>query len=178
YPASHAQKRLYLLSKMDGNSGAYGMLYVFRCTGDLRADILQSALTRLVDRHETLRTGFAEQDGTITQKIHATTPPAVAFDDLSGHGDPAREALRLTRLEAATPVILDQPPLIRGRVIKVAANECLMILMTHHIVGDGWSSRILINELGALYDAVVHERNAALPQLPITYKDFAHWQSK
>ncbi|MET4735318.1 amino acid adenylation domain-containing protein [Thalassospira sp. MBR-102] len=178
YPASHAQKRLYLLSKMDGNSGAYGMLYVFRCTGDLRADILQSALTRLVDRHETLRTGFAEQDGTITQKIHATTPPAVAFDDLSGHGDPAREALRLTRLEAATPVILDQPPLIRGRVIKVAANECLMILMTHHIVGDGWSSRILINELGALYDAVLHERNAALPQLPITYKDFAHWQSK
>jgi amino acid adenylation domain-containing protein len=178
YPASHAQKRLYLLSKMDGNSGAYGMLYVFRCTGDLRADILQSALTRLVDRHETLRTGFAEQDGTITQKIHATTPPAVAFDDLSGHGDPAREALRLTRLEAATPVILNQPPLIRGRVIKVAANECLMILMTHHIVGDGWSSRILINELGALYDAVVHERNAALPQLPITYKDFAHWQSK
>src|SRR5690606_25191429 len=125
YPASHAQKRLYLLSKMDGNSGAYGMLYVFRCTGDLRADILQSALTRLVDRHETLRTGFAEQDGTITQKIHATTPPAVAFDDLSGHADPAREALRLTRLEAATPVILDQPPLIRGRVIRVAANESL-----------------------------------------------------
>ncbi|WP_404420596.1 amino acid adenylation domain-containing protein [Thalassospira australica] len=178
YPASHAQKRLYLLSKMDGNSGAYGMLYVFRCTGDLRADILQSALTRLVDRHETLRTGFAEQDGTITQKIHATTPPAVAFDDLSGHADPAREALRLTRLEAATPIILDQPPLIRGRVIRVAANESLMILMTHHIVGDGWSSRILINELGALYDAVLHQRNDALPQLPITYKDFAHWQSR
>lgn len=177
YPASHAQKRLYLLSKMDGNSGAYGMLYVFRCTGDLRADILQSALTRLVDRHETLRTSFAEHDGTITQKIHATTPPAVTFDDLADHADPAREALRLTRLEAATPIILDQPPLIRGRMIRVAANESLMILMTHHIVGDGWSSRILINELGALYDAVLHERNNALPPLPITYKDFAHWQS-
>lgn len=178
YPASHAQKRLYLLSQMEGNSGAYGMLYVFRCIGDLRADILQSALTRLVDRHETLRTGFAEHDGAITQKIHATTPPTVAFDDLSGHHDPVREALRLTRLEAATPIILDQPPLIRARVIKVADNESLMILMSHHIVGDGWSSRILINELGSHYDAVLHDRKDPLPPLPITYKDFAHWQSR
>ena len=178
YPASHAQKRLYLLSQMEGNNGAYGMLYVFRCTGDLQTDILQTALTRLVDRHETLRTSFAEHDGMITQKIHDTRPPAVAFDDLSGHDDPAREALRLTRYEAATPIILDQPPLIRARVVKVADNESLLILMTHHIVGDGWSSRILINELGIHYDAVLGERNDTLPALPITYKDFAHWQSR
>ncbi|WP_417829200.1 amino acid adenylation domain-containing protein [Thalassospira sp.] len=178
YPASHAQKRLYLLSQMEGNSGAYGMLYVFRCTGDLQTDTLQKALTRLVDRHETLRTSFAERDGMITQKIHDPLPPAVAFDDLSDHDDPAREALRLTRYEAATPIILDQPPLIRARVIKVADNESLLILMTHHIVGDGWSSRILINELGIHYEAVLEERNDTLPALPISYKDFAHWQSR
>ncbi|WP_114089624.1 non-ribosomal peptide synthetase [Thalassospira profundimaris] len=178
YPASHAQKRLYLLSQMEGNKGAYGMLYVFRCTADLQTDILQSALMRLVDRHETLRTGFVEHDGAITQKIHATTPPAVAFDDVSGHDDPVREALRLTRIEATTPIILDQPPLIRARVIEVTDTESLMILMSHHIVGDGWSSRILVNELGSHYDAVLHQRDDPLPALPITYKDFAYWQSR
>ncbi|WP_417815544.1 amino acid adenylation domain-containing protein [Thalassospira alkalitolerans] len=178
YPASNAQKRLYLLSQMEGNNGAYGMLFVFRCTGDLRVAPLQTALTKLVARHETLRTGFEERNGVITQKIHAITTPVVAFDDLSGHSDPAREALRLTRHEAATPIILDQPPLIRARVIKVAENENLLVLMTHHIVGDGWSSRILIDELGAFYDGAVRNQDDRLAPLPITYKDFAHWQSK
>jgi len=177
YPASHAQKRLYLLSRMDRNGSAYGMVYVMRCDGSLRADILQEALKRLIARHETLRTGFHEQDGVITQHIHPVSAPNVVVQDVSNHADPAREALRLTREEAATPIILDQPPLIRGRMITVGKNEILLVLTTHHIVGDGWSSRILQQELGALYQAVLHETDPVLAPLPISYKDYAWWQA-
>ncbi|MGM0561821.1 MAG: amino acid adenylation domain-containing protein [Pseudomonadota bacterium] len=178
YPASHAQKRLYLLSQMDANSGAYGMLFALRCSGLLDPDVLQAALRQLVDRHEPLRTAFNEHDGVITQRIHPTTPPDVAFTDVSDMADPAREALRLTREEAATPVALDRPPLIRARLIKVGPDEHLLVLITHHIVGDGWSSRILLRELGALYQAAVRDEEPALAPLPITYKDFAHWQAE
>lgn len=176
YPASHAQQRLYLLSRMERDSGAYGMLFAFRCSGDLDPAALQAALTALVQRHETLRTGFVEQEGAILQRIAGEAAPVVAVDDIAGHADPLREALRLTRREAATPFALDLPPLIRGRVIRVAADEQLMVLATHHIVGDGWSSRLLMRELGALYRAAVSGMPAALPPLPIRYRDFAVWQ--
>ncbi|OSQ36737.1 non-ribosomal peptide synthetase/type I polyketide synthase [Thalassospira mesophila] len=177
YPVSHAQKRLYLLSRMDGNSGAYGMLFVLRCNGTLRGDILQQALMLLTKRHETLRTEFQEHDGIITQRIHPVTAPIVKTSDVSSHASPAREALRLTREEAANPVTLDCPPLIRAHVITVATNEQLLVLGTHHIVGDGWSSRVVLQELGVLYQAALHEKTADLVPLPISYKDFAFWQT-
>lgn len=177
YPASHAQKRLYLLSRMDRTGSAYGMVFVLRCNGALRVDILQEALRLLIERHETLRTCFQEYDGVITQQISPVSAPDVVVNDVSDHVDPAREALRLTRQEAATPVELDKPPLIRGRVIMVGTDECLVVLTTHHIVGDGWSSKILVQELGILYQAVLAKTASALAPLPITYKDYAWWQA-
>tara|TARA_E500000318_G_scaffold109764_1_gene123487 strand:- start:272 stop:1612 length:1341 start_codon:yes stop_codon:yes gene_type:complete len=177
YPASHAQKRLYLLSKMDQNSGAYGMLFVLRCDGSLQQDKLATALRSLIERHETLRTEFIEQDGVISQRIHPTSTPDVKFSDISKHQTIAREALRLTRQEAATPILLEQPPLIRAHIIKVSNDEELLVIATHHIVGDGWSSRILVNELGAFYQAAMTKQAPDLAPLPISYKDFANWQS-
>lgn len=176
YPTSHAQRRLYLLSQMEAGSGAYGMLFALRCSGALKAEALQSALRALVERHETLRTAFIEQDGSIVQRIDQTTSPTVAFNDVSDHSDPLREALRLAREEAATPVALDRPPLIRAQMIKVGSDEQLLILATHHIVGDGWSSRILLRELNLFYQAALGGETPDLAPLPITYKDFAHWQ--
>jgi non-ribosomal peptide synthetase component F len=143
----------------------------------LRVDILQEALRLLIKRHETLRTCFQEYDGVITQQISPVSAPDVVVNDVSDHVDPAREALRLTRQEAATPVELDKPPLIRGRVIMVGTDECLVVLTTHHIVGDGWSSKILVQELGILYQAVLAKTAPALAPLPITYKDYAWWQA-
>ena len=178
YPASHAQKRLYLLSQMAGDTGAYGMLFVLRCSGSLQRPILESALRNLVDRHEPLRTAFEEHDGVIKQRVHPTSTPDIINSDVSALADPAREALRLTREEAAKPVKLDQPPLIRAHMIKITDDECLLLIATHHIVGDGWSSRILTHELGVLYQAALTQTSPDLAALPITYKDFAHWQSQ
>ncbi len=178
YPASHAQKRLYLLSEMAHDSGAYGMLYVLRCDGTLKQDTLRAALTSLVDRHEPLRTAFEQGDDGIYQRIATTTAPEVSVHRIAAQTDPVREALRLTREEAAKPINLDQPPLIRASIINVADGEQLLVIATHHIVGDGWSSRILVHELGIFYQAALNDTAADLPALPITYKDFAYWQSQ
>lgn len=178
YPASHAQKRLYLLSEMAHDSGAYGMLYVLRCDGTLKQDALRAALTSLVNRHEPLRTAFEQGDDGICQRIATSTAPDVTVHNITAQPDPVREALRLTREEAAKPIILGQPPLIRASIINVADDEQLLVIATHHIVGDGWSSRILVQELGIFYQAALNSRAADLPDLPITYKDFAYWQSQ
>jgi amino acid adenylation domain-containing protein len=176
YPASHAQQRLYLLHQMDRGSAAYTITFAFRCTGALSATTLAEALRRLAERHETLRTGFETVDGAIVQRIAADAAPRVAEDDLRAHPDAVGEALAIARREVAERFDLARPPLLRARVIRLPGDDVLVLLVLHHIVGDGWSSRILARELSALYAAARDGTPAALPPLPMTYKDFAVWQ--
>jgi len=176
HPASHGQQRLYLLQSLDPASAAYVMLFAFRCAGTLSSTILDKALALLTDRHEPLRTGFATVDGRIVQCV-GEAKPALVESDLRRHAEPKAEALRLARREAATPFDLSQPPLLRAQVIRVTDDEVLVLLALHHIVGDGWSARILVDELSALYAALSEERAPSLAALPITYKDYATWQT-
>jgi hypothetical protein len=176
YPASHSQQRLYLLHQLEGGSGAYNMCFAFRCSGGLDPQALAQALRRLCDRHEPLRTGFEEQGGEILQRIAPEAAPAVAVDDLRGWSEAWEQALRLARQETSAPFDLARPPLARARVLRVADDETLVLLVLHHIVGDGWSSRILVRELGALYAEAASGRPARLESLPLAYKDFAVWQ--
>ncbi len=176
YPASHAQQRLYLLHQMDRGSAAYTIAFAFRCTGEISAQTLGEALRRLGERHEPLRTGFETADGLIVQRIAADAPPPVAEDDLRAHPDAVGEALAIARREVAARFDLAHPPLLRARIIRLPGDDVLVLLALHHIVGDGWSSRILTRELSALYAAARDGAAAALPPLPIAYKDFAVWQ--
>lgn len=177
YPASHAQRRLYLLQQMDPSGSAYNMMFAFNVSAELQPELLQQALQALAWRHEPLRTAFVEQDdGQIMQRITEAVPH-VQLDDVSHHPAARAEALRLARQEAATGFDLTKPPLIRARVIRVSASEALMLVVLHHIVGDGWSSRILVRELGELYRAAQSRSEPQLPPLPIHYKDYAAWQA-
>lgn len=176
YPASHAQQRLFLLDSMDRGSAAYNIAFLFRCRGSFNAAALKRALDGLVDRHEPLRTGFDTIDGDIVQRIVEGVEPSVAEDDLRQAADPISEAVARARRDIATRFDLNEPPLIRARLIRLADDDVVLLLMLHHIVGDGWSTRLLAHELSALYAAAQAGRTAALPALPITYKDFAVWQ--
>ncbi|MDR3436285.1 non-ribosomal peptide synthetase [Telmatospirillum sp.] len=176
YPASHGQQRLFLLQSMAPDSAAYVMLFAFHCSGLLSADILGKALALLATRHETLRTGFTTIDGRIVQRVGDGLPVLVECD-LRGHADPRAEALRLARREATTPFDLGRPPLLRGQAIRLADDESLVLLALHHIVGDGWSAGILVDELSLFYAALADGRTPRLPPLPITYKDYAAWQT-
>ncbi len=176
--ASHAEERLYLVHGMDATFAAYNMTFSF-CTGrGFSPEALRQALSALIARHESLRTGFEEREGRIVRRIEEAglVPLAWAEDDLNGHSDPQGEALRLTRQEVSLPFDLAKPPLIRVRLIRLSEDQTLVLILTHHIVHDGWSSRIFLRELGLSYRAALQRGNADLPPLPITVGDYAIWQ--
>jgi amino acid adenylation domain-containing protein len=178
YPASHAQRRLYLLHAMDRGSGAYNMSFVWRLGAGFEPEALRAALAGLVRRHETLRTGFAETDGEIVQRVCEIESVPFAVDDLRGRPDAQAQALRLARRELGAPFDLAQPPLARARVLRLGNDDDIVLLVLHHIAADGWSTRILLRELGALYAAARDGRTVQLPPLPVAYRDFAVWQHR
>ena len=179
HPASHAQARLYLASRMEGSETAYNITFALPFTGRLDLDALRSALPQLLARHETLRTGFIEEDGNIRQRIAPELEITLTLDDLSACADPHAEALRLARREATTAFDLASPPLLRARAICLGNPEnWLIMLVLHHIVGDGWSSRLLLQELASLYRTNKEGTAPALPALPIAYRDFAAWHNR
>jgi amino acid adenylation domain-containing protein len=177
YPASHAQQRLYLMHRMQPDSGAYNIALVFRCDGSLDAAAFHAALGGLVERHETLRTVFEEIDGAILQRVVPDVVPPVEVDDLRSRPDARAEALRLAHAEVSIPFDLSRAPLIRARILQVSSDEALVLLLVDHIAADGWSIRILIQELGVLYQAALAGTESGLMPLAVTYKDYAVWQS-
>jgi amino acid adenylation domain-containing protein len=188
YPASHSQSRLYLASRMAGGTegveAVYNISVALPFSGSLDLEALREALRLLASRHEALRTSFAEEDGRIVQHIAANAVPILAVDDITSEADPRAESLRRARREASTPFNLEESPLLRARAVKMSKNnpdECedwLVLLVLHHIVGDGWSLQILLHELGVFYRTAKHEETPPLPALPVAYRDYAAWQNR
>ncbi|HFQ7129259.1 TPA: amino acid adenylation domain-containing protein [Pseudomonas aeruginosa] len=170
---SFAQERQWFIWRLDSHSAAYNIPVALRLKGPLRRDALQGALDLLVQRHETLRTTFVEHDGAPRQVIHPTLPiaieerrPPVAGEDLKG----------LVETEAHRPFDLQRGPLLRVLLLPLATDECVLVLTLHHIIADGWSMQVLVDELIRVYAALRHDEPPALAELPIQYADFAAWQ--
>ncbi|HCL3279023.1 TPA: non-ribosomal peptide synthase/polyketide synthase [Pseudomonas aeruginosa] len=170
---SFAQERQWFIWRLDPHSAAYNIPVALRLKGPLRRDALQGALDLLVQRHETLRTTFVEHDGAPRQVIHPTLPiaieerrPPVAGEDLKG----------LVETEAHRPFDLQRGPLLRLLLLPLATDECVLVLTLHHIIADGWSMQVLVDELIRVYAALRHDEPPALAELPIQYADFAAWQ--
>ena len=176
--ASHAEERLYLVNSLDATSAAYNMTFFFRAGIAFNPDSLHEALLALVERHESLRTGFEERDGMIVRHIEPVEAITIGWreDDLSRYADPSAEALRLTAEEVSQPFNLNQPPLLRVRVIRISKEQTLILILTHHIVNDGWSSRVFLRELQQSYSAAENGTRAEFTPLPISVRDYALWQ--
>ena len=179
-PLSFAQQRLWFLAQLDGRpTASYSMPGGLRLVGALDSAALHAALDRLVARHEALRTCFVSVDGAPVQRI---APPEVGFAldqvDLSEDPRAESEVQRLAAEEAAAPFDLERGPLIRGRLVRLAAHEHVLLLTMHHIVSDGWSIAVLLQELCALYAAFVQGHADPLPPLAIQYADYAVWQRR
>lgn len=178
-PLSSAQQRLWFLAQLPGMSEAYHMSFGMRIRGKLDVPSLQRALTRIVDRHEALRTVFGEEQGTPIQIIKNDTVNFVLFmEDLRDAADQESELSIMAETEARTPFDLRHGPLLRARLACCASDHHVLMLTMHHIVADGWSIRILERELRALYMAYVQETADPLPALPIQYADYAIWQKR
>ncbi|MCK9738897.1 amino acid adenylation domain-containing protein, partial [Pseudomonas syringae pv. syringae] len=165
-PLSWAQQRLWFLDQLDRAAGAaYHIPAGLRLRGRLDRDALQATLDRIVARHETLRTHFALHEGQAIQVIApATQGFALASHDLRPLDSAAQhEAVeRLAREEALAPFDLSSGPLIRGRLVQLSEN--------------GWSTGVLLHEIGTLYRAFSQGLADPLPALAFQYVDYAAWQ--
>jgi len=187
-PLSIAQKRIWVMEQLEPDSPFSNRPFAIRLKGILNEEILIKSLSEIIQRHEALRTVFPVQDGNPVQKILPSwilTPEIIDLDYL-----PERQretvARKIAKMEAQKKFDLTTGPLIRGMLLRIADLDHILLLLMHHLVFDGWSERILLGELRALYSAYYQAKNNGitsnqaieLPKLPIQYKDFTLWQQK
>ncbi|MFF3671270.1 amino acid adenylation domain-containing protein [Microtetraspora malaysiensis] len=171
-PLSPAQERLWFMYELDPGALDYLVPLAVRLTGTLDVPALRTSLNGLVERHETLRTTFGSEDGRGVQRILPAAEVPLPVTDLTGR---ATELYRILEEEARRPVDLREGPVFRARLIRLGPHEHVLTAYAHHIVTDGWSSRVLLDDLAALYDSALRGTPSGLPPLPVRYADYAEW---
>ena len=174
-PASFAQERLWFIDRLEPGSAVYNMPMAWRLGGALDPAALERALGEIVRRHEALRTTFGEVDGSPVQVIAPFGGFALAVEDLSALGAADREAAlgRRAGEEARRAFDLSAGPLFRAALLRLGAEDHVLLLSMHHVVSDGWSMGVLLRELSALYAAYREGRESPLPELGLQYADYA-----
>jgi amino acid adenylation domain-containing protein/FkbH-like protein len=177
-PLSYAQERLWLLEQIGGLGSAYNLPAAVRLQGALDGVALERALAAIVERHEILRTRFTVADDHPVQVIDAPDRFALQTEDVSELAEGERAAAARERLHvlAKQPFDLERDPLFRAHLLRLSAEEHIALVVMHHIVSDGWSTGVLVREIGALYAAFSQGRASPLPALPVQYADYALWQ--
>ncbi|MEU9836503.1 amino acid adenylation domain-containing protein [Streptosporangium sp. NPDC048047] len=172
-PLSPAQERLWLLQRFDPGNAAYTMYLARRLRGPLDEDALTRALTDVLTRHESLRTRFAEEDG-VPWAVLEPAPPPVEWVGPVDDG----EAHRLAAEWIDTPFDLAAGPPVRVSVIRVTGGEHLLCVTMHHIVADGWSLNVVLDDLAECYTARVRGVEPSLRPLPVQAGDYGRWQRR
>lgn len=181
-PLSFNQEGLWFIDQFKPGSAAYNMPIALKLTGNLNTQALQRSLTEITKRHEILRSRFIKsEDGEPSVVIDPETTFSLAiesFPDVSI--DDEKAILKLVTEDALKPFDLVNGPLFRVRLLQLAQDQgkdaYLLLGGMHHIISDGWSQKILMQELGILYSAYAQGCDSPLPELPIQFVDYAAWQ--
>ncbi|MFJ7590597.1 amino acid adenylation domain-containing protein [Streptomyces sp. NPDC097617] len=177
--ASFAQERMWLVDRMMDGTPGYAIPEVVRLRGPVRPDLLRGSLTAVVARHAPLRTVFEERDGA-PHPVVLPAPAAVPLPvlDLGDAPLPDLEerAHALAREEVRRPFDLAAGPLLRALLIRLGAEDHLLVLVVHHIATDGWSMGLLWQELSEGYAALLADRPLARAALPLGYQAYARTQ--
>ncbi|SOQ11406.1 non-ribosomal peptide synthetase [Pseudomonas syringae group genomosp. 3] len=180
-PLSFAQQRLLFLWQLDPLSDAYKMTTGLRLQGPLNESALRRAFDHLIERHEVLRTVFQTDGDQALQVLLHNQSIALDSIDLSVLADSelrdAELALQVTTL-TGQPFDLRTGPLLRAHLFRLASDEHVLVVNMHHIVSDGWSMDVMIQEFVHCYQAYVEGREPSLPALPLQYADYAIWQRR
>ncbi|MBD0378727.1 non-ribosomal peptide synthetase [Paenibacillus sedimenti] len=166
YPVSSAQKRMYVIHQLDETGTTYNMSDAMLVEGELDRERLTDAFRGLIRRHEALRTSFHSVDGVPVQKVHAEVPFGIEMMEAN------EENISVIIHELVKPFDLGQAPLMRVGLVSLSAERHLLLCDMHHIISDGISVSVLINEFAELYEG------GSLPELRIQYRDFAVWQNE
>ncbi|WP_455753774.1 amino acid adenylation domain-containing protein [Streptomyces koyangensis] len=181
-PLSFTQQRFWFAQEFAPESVAGNVHTAFRLRGTLDAEALDAALTGLLARHEPLRTTYdADEDG-VFQTVHPAGSLRCAAEraDLSALPAAGREQAldRLLRAEAGRPFDLRRGPVLRALLVRLAERDHVLVIGVHHVATDGWSTNLLVAELGAFYTARLQGREPGLAPLDIGYADYAAWQRR
>jgi amino acid adenylation domain-containing protein len=177
-PLSFSQERLWFVDQLDPGNPSSNVFAPLRLNGILDAAALAATLTEMVRRHEVLRTTFGSREGKPYQRIAPPSPQPLPRVDLSALSATAAEAegLRLTRDEGMRGFDLTQGPVLRTILLRLGASSWILLFNMHHVVSDGWSLGVVVEELRRLYEAFSRGLPPDLPELPVQMADFAAWQ--
>jgi amino acid adenylation domain-containing protein len=178
FPMSFAQQRLWLFQQMQPDSTAYNITGALRLTGALDIAALECSLRQIVERHEVLRTTFRQVQGEPSQWVEPSAEVTLEQKLISEAG--LEEQLQICRELAAQLAgfvfDLEKGPLIKLQLLTLSEGEYVLLSVVHHIISDGWSMGVFVDELMKLYTANREGQSAALPELEIQYGDYALWQ--
>ncbi|MGH2507141.1 MAG: non-ribosomal peptide synthetase, partial [Ktedonobacteraceae bacterium] len=178
FPASFAQRRMWVLDQMASSTATYTIPSALRLIGKLHQQALEQALNEIVSRHDVLRTVFLAVGGRPIQMVKPHLVLQLCPHDLRHWSEAEREAevQRLLEEETYRPFDLATGPLFRVSLLQLAEEEHILLFTVHHIVFDGWSQGVLIREMVQLYEAFVTNRPSPLSVLPLQYTDYTQWQ--
>src|SRR5438876_7200182 len=154
-PLSFAQQRMRFLDQLEPGSPAYNVPVAVQLRGRLDVVALERSFAELGRRHESLRTTLVAVEGQPVQHIAPAHSVTLSLVDLSELEEPERsaEARRVAAAEAQRPFNLARGPLLRITLVRLGAQDHVLLLTMHHVVSDGWSMGVLVREMGALYEA-------------------------
>jgi amino acid adenylation domain-containing protein len=177
-PLSFPQERIWFLEMLAPGNLAYNAQATLRLRGPLDPDILGATLTEIVRRQEIFRTAFVAVDGQPMQIVQPPMTIEPRFEDLSALPPDERDARaeRIVARAMADPFDLAHPPLARWVLIKYADDDHMLVHVEHHLVHDGWSFALFLEELRTLYEALADGHESPLPEPTVHYTDFALWQ--
>ncbi|MEH1791282.1 amino acid adenylation domain-containing protein [Nostoc sp.] len=189
-PVSYAQQRLWFLDQLESNNASYNISIGLRLVGTLNVAALEQSLKEFIHRHEALRTNFVTVDGQAVQIIQTQTNwtvtvvdlqhlPTLVLSEASASVEVTEQkttAQKLLEQRAIEPFDLAHDPLMRATLVVLSPTEQWLLVCMHHVVFDGWSIGLFVQELQALYNAYSQGQPSLLLPLPIQYADYAIWQ--
>ena len=178
FPLSFAQQRLWFIDRLDGGSAPYHMYEAWRLRGSLDVEALRAALNILIRRHEALRTVFREVNGDPVQEVLEAREFTIEVADLRAFADTEREQEQRKRRqgEVSKSFDLETGPLIRGGLFRIDEDEYVLFIVMHHMICDGWSVGILMQEMKALYAAYSGGSTNGLAAPLAQYSDYVEWE--
>lgn len=175
-PLSFSQQRLWFIDRLQPGNPAYNIPLNIVFNSAINQSAMAQALQFMVNRHESLRTIFGETNGIAFQEIHPTCELELGYRDLSDENDAQAALENFARDVSLTRFDLEKGPLLACHLVKLDENQYALISCIHHIIFDGVSSGIFVNELLGAYQTFVKGAKPEFPELPLQYADYAVWQ--
>jgi len=176
-PASPVQERFWLLSQIERSNAAFHMPAIVRISGPLDVPALEKSFQAVIQRHETLRTTFEEIDKEVVQIVSPAKPFVLPVTDLQNILEMQKEEYLngLIREESLKPLDLTTGPLFRAVLFVLGLGDFVLLTNIHHVLADGWSNRILQEDLWSAYSRLANDKPPELLPLPIQYSDYTAW---